>query len=247
MFYRLGYSATVLWECLGLYVGILRGRERLDLAHFSSEAYSLGVGMLAPVTLIAAVVGLILGQQTDQLLQVLNIPELALHMVAHAVVLEFAPLLIGILVAARGGVALAVRIGSMVSRQEIEGLILSGVNPIHFTVGATLLAMLLVSAALGVWTELIMLGAVGLWLDLSSAVPAPLFLDAVSLALSSGDLLQGVLKTLVFSLLITLTAAHQGGTVLRRPDGISRAATRTMLQAIALILITDLLFAVIPG
>ena len=243
MLHHIGYSVTVLRECLSLYLNILLGRERLDLPRFSTEVYDLSIGMLGAVTLIAAVVGLILGHQTDALLDKVNVPTVAVRLVGSAVVLEFAPLLIGVLVAARAGVALAVRIASMVSRQEMEGLILSGVNPVHYTVGATLLAVLLASFALGVWTELVMLTGVGLWLALSGALPGPQFLDALALAVSAGDLLQAVLKTLLFGLLVILVAAREGGSVSRRPDGISRAASRTMLRAIALILVTDLMFA----
>lgn len=245
MFTRIGYSTTVLRECLGLYGRILLGRERLDLPRFSSDAYDLSLGMFGPVTLIAAVVGLLLGQQTDSLLARVDLPAVAVQMVGNAVVLEFAPLLIGILVAARGGVALAVRIASMVSRKEIDGLILSGVNPVHYTVGATLLAVLLASFALGVWAQLVMLSGVGLWLDLAGSLPAPLFLDSLARSLEAADLLQAVAKTLLFALLVTLVAAREGGNVERRPQGIAQAATRTMLQAIAVILVTDLLFAVL--
>jgi len=244
MWYRIGYAATVLWECLRLYGLILIGRERLDLPRFGHDSYDLSLVILPGVTTIAVAIGLILGIQSASLLQTINVPQLALSQLASAVVNEFAPLLVGILVASRAGVELAVRIGGMLNRHEIDGLIVSGINPVHFTVGATLLAVLLMSMALAVWAQLMMLAASGLWLAATDAVPAGLFLNTLSDTISATDLLLSIGKALLFALLVTLIAATEGGTTSQRPGGISQAASRTMLQGIAWILVVDVLFAV---
>jgi phospholipid/cholesterol/gamma-HCH transport system permease protein len=245
MLYRIGYGAIVFQECVHLYARILLGRERLDLPRFTRDSYDLGLTILPSVTIIALAVGLILGVQAHDLLQQAHLPDMVVSLVGKAVVLEFSPLLIGILVASRAGISLAVRIATMVSRREIEGLILSGVNPVHFTVGTTLLSVLVTSFALGVWSQLLVLAGTGIWLAGSDAIPAPLFLDSLSRAITPGDLWLSVGKTLLFSLLVTLIAAIEGGSVERRPEGISRAATRTMLQGIGVILVADLIIGVL--
>ena len=245
MFYRIGYAATVLKECLWLYALILIGRERLDLPRFARDSYDLGLVILPGVSVIAIAIGLILGIQTGQLLQTLAIPDLAVGLYANAVFSEFVPLLIGILVASRAGVELAVRIATMASRREIQGLIVSGINPVHFTVGATLLAVLLMSVTLAIWAQLLIVLCSGLWLALSETLPAPLFLTTLAQNQQASDLLTGLLKVISFALLATLIAATEGGTASARPGGIAQAASRTMLQAIAWILVTDVLFAIL--
>lgn len=245
MIYRIGYAASVLWECLLLYTLIIVGRERLDLPRFSRDSYDLGLAILPGVSIIAASIGLILGIQTEHLLAKVDVPGLALGVFADAVVVEFAPLLIGILVASRAGVELAVRIGTMLNRREIDGLIVSGVNPVHFTVGATLLAVLLMSVSLLVWAQLVLFTASGLWLTLVDAIPPGFYVNALAQSLPPTDLLIGVAKVLSFALLTTLIAATEGGTVNHHPGGLSQAASRTMLKSIAWILITDVLFGVL--
>jgi phospholipid/cholesterol/gamma-HCH transport system permease protein len=244
MIYRIGYAATLFWQCLLLYGRILIARERLDLPRFSRDSHELGLEILPVVTVIAATAGGILGVQAHSLLQTVDVPYLVMGIVAGSVVRELSPLLIGLLVASRSGVALAVRIGTMVGRQEIDGLIVSGINPVQYTVGATLLAVLTMSFALVIWAQLIMFLATGLSLSVVDAIPPGLFIDAITDTISAGDLLLSVAKTLLFGLLVTLIAATEGSSVSRRPDAISRAATRTMLQGIAWILLVDLLFVV---
>jgi len=244
MLYRIGYAATVFWECLRLYAAILLGRAQLDLPRFGHDSYDFSLVILPGVTVIAAAIGLILGIQTEQLLQTINLPTPAVGLLGDAIVTEFAPLLVGVLVASRAGVELAVRIGGMLNRHEIDGLIVSGINPVQFTVGATLLAVLLMSVTLVIWAQLVMLLAAGLWLAGFDAIPPGLFLNTLSESLLPGDLLLSMVKSLLFALLVTLIAATEGGTTGQRPDGISQAASRTMLQGIAWILAVDVVFAV---
>ena len=244
MGYRIGYAATLFWQCLLLYGRILVARDRLDLPRFSRDSHELGLEILPMVTVISATAGVILGIQAHNLLQSVDIPYLAMGIVANTIVGEFSPLLIGLLVAGRAGVSLTVRIGTMVGRQEIDGLIVSGINPVQFTVGATLLAVLTMSFALVIWSQLVMLLAAGLSLSVVDAIPLGLFVDAIAHTVTVSDLMLSVAKALLFGLLVTLIAATEGSSVSRRPDATSRAATRTMLQGIAWILIADLLFVV---
>ena len=246
MLYRIGYAATVLRECLQLYALIVIGRERLDLPRFARDSYDLGLVILPGVSVIAIAIGLILGIQTDQLLQTLAIPDFAIGLYADAVVTEFVPLLIGILVASRAGVELAVRIATMSSRREIEGLIVSGINPVHFTVGATLLAVLLMSVTLAIWAQLLVVASSGLWLALSDTLPPALYINTLAQNVQPSDLLLGLLKVLSFAVLVMMIAATEGGTADPRPGGIARAASRTMLQGIAWILLADVMFAILP-
>ena len=51
---------------------------------------------------------------------------------------------------------------------------------------------------------------------------------------------------MLFALVIALIATVNGSTAGRDPEGISRAATRTMIAAVTTILLIDLLFALWP-
>lgn len=239
---RIGFAGLVLASCLALYLRILFGRARLDLPAFTDALRQAGLSMLPAMTLVSAAVGLILGRQTQSILAQFDLPGLVLLSVVYAVVMEVIPILVGILVAGRAGVALAVRQARLTVSGEMDGLLVSGIDPIQFTLGPVLLSMWLMSFAFAVWGSLIAFSATALWLWWMADLPPALFLDALTRALSPGDLLAAVLKPMFFALLIALIATVNGTAAGRDPEGIAQAATRTMIAAVTAILLADLLY-----
>jgi phospholipid/cholesterol/gamma-HCH transport system permease protein len=244
---QFGLIAVILWQCLAHLARVLLGRERLDLPALAAQTREVGLSVLPLMTFVSIALGLILGIQTAVILEQVNAPDLLLGAIGVAVLEEFAPLLVGFFVAARGGVALAVRIGSMRQSREFDGLLVSGVPPVPFLVVPALLAMLWMSFAFAVWTNCVVLGAMGAWLSLLEHIPLTLFRDSLADSLEVGDLLGSALKPLLFAVLVALIAASNGVWVAQEPEGVSRAATRTMVGAIAAILVADLLFLLPVG
>jgi phospholipid/cholesterol/gamma-HCH transport system permease protein len=237
---QIGLAAFALLDCLGLYLRILAGRARLDVPALAWSLRQSGLSILPAITLVAAAVGVILGRQTQSILEQLNLPGLILLSVTYAVVMELVPILVGILVAGRAGVALAVRQATMTANGEADGLLVQGIDPIQFTMAPVLLAMLLMSFAFAVWGSLVTFAAAFLWLWGMANIPPALFLDSLSRALGPQDLLEAFGKPMLFALLIALIATVNGTAAGRDPQGIGEAATRTMIGAVAAILLADL-------
>lgn len=243
---QLGLGVLTLAACLHLYGRILLGRAPFDLPAFAAALRQAGLSMLGAITLVAVALGLILGAQIESVLARLNLPGLALLSVTYLVVIELVPILVGILVAGRAGVALAVRQASLTASGEMDGLLVQGIDPRELTVGPMLLAMLLMSFAFAVWMTLIAFLCAFLWLWVTAGISPALFVDALQRALSPGDLLEALAKPLVFALLIALIATVNGTAAGREPGGVARAATRTMIGAVVAILIADLVFILWP-
>ncbi len=236
----LGLAALALRRCLGLYLRILLGRGRLDLPAFAWSLRQSGLTILPAMTLVGIVAGAILGHQTESILERFNLPGLVLLSINYALVMELVPILVGILVAGRAGVALAVRQAALSVRGEVDGLLITGIDPLTYTLAPALLAMLIMSFAFAVWGSLVTFAATFLWLWLVANVPPALFLDSLAGALGPGDLLEAILKPMLFALLIALIATVNGTAAGRDPLNIGEAATRTMIGAVTVILIADL-------
>jgi phospholipid/cholesterol/gamma-HCH transport system permease protein len=162
-----------------------------------------------------------------------------------ALVLELVPILVGILVAGRAGVALAVRQAGLIVSGEMDGLTVSGLDPIPFTLAPVLLAMLLMSFALTVWVGLLTCLALVAWLWGRAGVPPALFVDALRQTMQPGDLAEALAKPLIFAVVIALIASVCGLSAGRDPEGLGRAATRTMIGAVTAILLADLVFVLL--
>ena len=244
---NIGLAGLVFWECVGMYGRILTGRQGLDVKALAYEIRTAGLSPLPILTLVAAAVGLIVGIQADGVLAQFDLPEVLLGGVGVSVVREFAPLLVGILVAGRSGVGLAVRIASMAMNRETDGLIVCGVNPVQYTVGPALLAMLLMSFGLAVWAAASVLGVTGVYLWYETGIPFTVFRDSVTSAIAPADLIQGVTKPVTFAVFVALIAAVNGARARRESAGVSQAATRTMVGALAVIILLDLAFVYASG
>lgn len=244
---NIGLGLSILRECMRCYRRLATGREQLDLAVFANDLRETGLTILFRLTLVAAVVGLIIGKQTEMLLANVNLPEAVLAVINLSILREFGPLLVGLFVAGRSGVGLVVRIGSMILNRETDGLIICGIHPVDYIVAPMLLAMLLMSFVLAVWTDIIVVSVTGSWLWWHGGISWTLFVDSLNHSVDTGDLILGVIKPMVFSVFIGLIAAVNGCNVSRQIDSVSRAATRTMISAIAAILFVDLLFILIAG
>jgi phospholipid/cholesterol/gamma-HCH transport system permease protein len=243
---RIGLAAVTLKLCVQLYLDILFGRAQVDLPALAATLRQSGLSVLPALTLIAVATGVILGHQSAQLLAEIDLPRLILVPIIYAVTMELIPLLVGILVAGRAGVALAARQATLVATGQVDGLLVSGLNPIQFTTGSALPAMLAMSFALSVWGNLVVLSTTLLWLSLVADVPLYLFDNALRQALSPGDLIEALGKPLIFAVVIALIATTNGIAAGRDVAGVSRAATETMIGAVTSILLIDLAFVLAP-
>jgi phospholipid/cholesterol/gamma-HCH transport system permease protein len=243
---KVGLATFAFTSCLGLYFEIIVGKARLDLPALATALRQSGLSMLPAISLVSAIVGVILGNRASAILMRLDLPGLVLVTIGYSVVVELIPVLVGILVAGRAGVSLAVRQATLLVSGEMDGLLVTGNNPIQLTLGPTLLAMVLMSFAFAVWGTLVTFASAILWLWSISGIAPSLFLDALTRALTPGDLIVALAKPPLFALAIALTATVNGTTAGKDPEGISRAATGTMIGAVTAILLVDLLFVLLP-
>lgn len=242
----LGLAAITLATCARHVVAVLAGRARLDLPALAAALRQSGLSMLPALTVIAVVAGLILGQQSARVLNQFALPSPLLLSVTYALIIELIPILVGILVAGRAGVALAVRQAGMINNGQADGLLVCGLDPIEFTTPPVLLAMLFLSFAFMVWASLLALLALFGWLFLTAEIPPALFTASLRAALTPVDLLLALSKPLAFALAVALIATVNGIGAGRGPEGAAQAATRTMIGAVGAILLIDLGYLLWP-
>ena len=138
--------------------------------------------------------------------------------------------------------ALAARIGSMKTNQEIDALHVMGINPVRFLVAPALIACLIMVPALTFFSHVSGLLAAGLYVNLELKISLAAYFDQVVDALSAGDLLHGLSKSLIFAVLIAVIGVVNGASVTGGAEGVGKATTRAVVQSISAIIVTDMLF-----
>ncbi|MDH3316899.1 MAG: ABC transporter permease [Gammaproteobacteria bacterium] len=237
-----GYGAALFFESL---FWIVRGRsirQPVRLSMVFEEMMQIGILALPIVTVLSLTIGVMLAIQGIYTLSLFGAESRVTVGIALSVVREFSPLITGILVAGRSGSALAARLGTMSINQEIDALRVMGINPVRFLVVPPLVAMIVMLPALTFWSDLVALFGAGVYVSLDLEMSLSAYSDRVIEVLTVDDLLHGLGKSVIFAGLITLVAVVNGAGVTGGAEGVGRVTTRAVVQSIAAIVITDMLF-----
>jgi phospholipid/cholesterol/gamma-HCH transport system permease protein len=240
-----GYAAALFFESVYWLVLGQRWRQPVRMPSVLSEMMQIGILALPIVTILAMTIGIMLAIQGIHTLRLFGAESRVTVGIALSITREFAPLITGILVAGRSGSALAARLGTMSINQEIDALLVMGINPVRFLVAPSLVAMVVMLPLLTFWADIVGLLGAGLYVGVDLGMSLGAYTDEVLNVTSVGDLTHGLGKSLIFAAMITLVAAVNGSRVSGGAEGVGRATTRSVVQAIAAILITDMLFVFI--
>jgi phospholipid/cholesterol/gamma-HCH transport system permease protein len=239
---ELGYAAALLWDGLvWLVVGPVR-RTPVRLGHVVQQALEIGVLAVPIVSVLALTIGVMLAIQGIHTLETFGAEAQVTTGIALSVTREFGPLITGILVAGRSGAALAARIGTMRISQEIDALKVMGIAPVRYLVAPPLVAMLVMMPLLSFWAIAVGLFGGGVYVSLDLGLPLAAYAQRAVETLALDDLAHGLGKSVLFGVLITLIGVVNGATVTGGAEGVGRATTRAVVQAISAIVITDMIF-----
>lgn len=204
------------------------------------ELFSTGVMSLIIIIVAGLFVGMVLGLQGYETLKRYGSESALGVMVALGLVRELGPVVAALLFASRAGSAMTAEIGLMKATEQIAAMELMAVNPIarivapRFWAGVIsmpLLAAMFSAAGIfgGYFVGVIQIGVDegSFWSQMQAAVDF------------RHDILNGVLKSFVFGIAVTVIALFEGFDAQPTAEGVSGATTRTVVTASLAILMLD--------
>lgn len=212
----------------------LRGRQVL------AGIYDSGVLSLALICASGATVGFVLGIQLYYTLSRFGAESSLGTAVGLALIRELGPVLTGLLVTGRAGSATCAEIGSMKATDQLDGLRMMAINPIHFIVMPRALALVIVMPLLSVLFVFFgIFGAYLIGVELLGLDGGSYISSLENAVVFREDVLQSVVKSLVFGILLALIATYRGYTCAPNAAGVSRATTSTVVTTSVCILLAD--------
>lgn len=234
------FAESVMWLAIG------RGkRQPVRLPSIFAQMMQVGVHALPITTLLAVTIGIMLSIQSLYSLGLFGAESFAYVGIALSVTREFAPLIIGILVAGRSGSALAARLATMTINQEVDALRVMGIYPVRYLVAPALLSTIVMVPALTIWAGLVSILASGLYISAALDSTLSAYLTDVIGVLSPNDIMHGLGKSVLFAVLIALIGVVNGSLVSGGAEGVGRATTRAVVHSLSAIIVTDMIFAFI--
>jgi len=233
--WRLGFACRFLWFTLKESGPSFR-RFHLTIR----EIYFTGVLSLIIILVSGLFVGMVLGLQGYDTLVRYGSSEALGVLVSLSLVRELGPVVAGLLFASRAGSAITAEIGLMKATEQLSAMEMMAVDPIARVVAprfwAGVISMPLLAAlfsAMGVFggylvgVRLIGVDEGSFWSQVQAAVD---FRE---------DVLNGVIKSLVFGIAVTWIAVYEGYAAPPTAEGVSGATTRTVVTSSLAILALD--------
>jgi len=244
------YVLGLLAEAGGLWRLAMASLKRLFIGPFYGDPIRVrptillmvkaGYDSLPLAALIALLVGMIMALQSAQQLAEVGAISLMPNLVAASIIRELAPLLTAIIVAGRYGSAVAAELGTMKVSQEIDALTVMGFDTISFLVVPRLLALIISLPCLVLFADFVgisggLIIAVGV-LNLG----ANGYMQSTFETLGMEDLAMGLVKAVVFALIIALVSCQQGLKTEGGAEQVGQATTASVVHSIVLIIAADL-------
>ena len=232
----------IVGECVGLFLATLwhcRSAPRHP-SKILTQLTVIGTETLPIAGLVSLFVGMVMVvQAADQLANYTQ--EVLGSLVGLAMTKELGPVIMGFIVAGKSGSAIAAEIGSMKVYDEISALRTMDIDPVPFLSMPRFLAMTLVVPTLVLYSDVIGIagGTLVIAFDPTISISVSQFLDNLREWLNFTDILVGLVKGVVFGMLVSIIACAFGFRTTGGSEGVARSTTSAVVWSFVSIIIAD--------
>lgn len=244
-----GIEAIALFSFIGesfyAFAGCIAHPRRFRWRPILYNIRSAGFDALPIIGMLSFMLGVVVAFQGADQLKQYGANLFVADLVGLSMLREFAPLITAIIVAGRSGSAYAAQIGTMCVTEEIDALRTLGIAPLELLVLPKIIALLVVLPLLTVFADLCGVFGGMLMARAQLGVGFDDFLDRFTKAVSLTSYLIGIGKAPVFAAIIALVGCFQGFRTHGGADSVGRQTTRSVVQAIFLVIVADGLFSIV--
>jgi len=218
--------------------------SRIRLTPLVYQIEMVGLRAMPIVGLISFLIGAVVVNQGAVQLRRFGAEILVVDLVSFGFLRELGVFLAAIILAGRSSSSFAAQIGSMVMREEVDALRTLGINPIDVLVLPRLVAMVLVLPLLTFFADILGLvgGAIMAWLQLGIDIGQ--FINRLYEMSLLRELLIGLIKSVFFAGVISVSGCFQGMSVEGTAESVGRHTTTAVVQSIFLVIVLDAFFAI---
>lgn len=208
-----------------------------------TQTDNIGVGSLPIILLTGFFTGAVLTLQTVPTLREFGTQSVTGQLIALSLVRELGPVLSALMVTARVGSAISAELGSMAVSQQIDAMRALGTDPVRKLVSPRLIALVVTLPLLTVLADI--MGIAGGWAVATTLYQqeSTTFLNSVRNGITADDVIGGVIKPIVFGLIICSISCRQGLTTEGGTVGVGLSTTRAVVLSSIMVIISDFFLA----
>jgi phospholipid/cholesterol/gamma-HCH transport system permease protein len=225
-------------------LSLVRHPARLRVREWWKIVEKAGSNALPIVGLVSFLTGVIIAFQAAMPMRQFGVDIFVVNLVALAITRELGPIMTAIVLAGRTGSAFAAEIGTMKVNEEVAALTTMGLNPVRFLAVPRVLAGIVVTPLLTVYSMAAGIAG-GLLVMMLIDFPLSTLMNQLSGALKLQDIAAGLIKSFFFGAVVAGVGCLRGLRTGAGPAAVGDATTRSVVTGIFLIVVLDAIFAVV--
>ena len=224
---RLGRGHLFLLNVMPAMTGMVRRPGLLV-----KQMHSVGVQTLVIIVVAGLFVGMVMGLQSYYALVDFGAEDSVSVMVVLSLLRELGPVITALLFAGRAGSALTAEIGLMKATEQLSGMEMMAVDPVRRIVAPRLIAGILSMPLLAaIFSAVGISGGYFVGVDMLGVDAGAFWSQMQEKVDWYDDILNGIIKSVVFGIVIAWIAVFEGYDAAPTTEGVSRATTRTVVYA----------------
>lgn len=238
---------TFLYET-GRYLLFLRQvfrkpeRCRLSLRQFITEAEKLVINSIPLIALISVFIGAVLVIQTANNMTSPFLPKMYIgYMARESLILEFCSTMVCLILAGKIGSNISSELGTMRITEQIDAMEMMGINSAGFLVMPKILATSILNPLLTLMSFIMGLLGGYLIIAMTGMIKISDYLTGLQFAFNGYYITYSLVKTAVFSFIISSVSAFYGYYAKGGSLGVGRSSTQAIVVSSALILTFNLI------
>ncbi|MFH1190000.1 MAG: ABC transporter permease [Candidatus Omnitrophota bacterium] len=211
----------------------------LRIRHIIEQMSKIGVDSLPIVSMISLFTGMVLALQSAYQLQRFAAEMYVASLVAFSMTRELAPVLTALIVAGRVGASITAELGTMKVTEQIDALETLATNPIKYLVVPRFMALVITVPILTLYADFIGIAggySVGVY---KLGVSHAMYMKNTWDPLRYKDIWTGLVKSLVFAIIICIVACYEGMKTEGGAEGVGRSTTASVVMSFILIIASD--------
>lgn len=205
------------------------------------QGYELGVMSLPLISVTGFIIGIVFTRQTRPSLEDFGATSWLPALMAVAIVRALAPLVTALIAAGRVSSKIGAEIGSMKVSEQIDAMEVSAINPFKYLVVTRVLATTIMIPILTFYTGFVALIGSFINVHQEEATSFYTYFTQVFEAITFLDIYSSVLKSILFGFTIGMVGCYKGYTSTKGTEGVGRAANTSVVVAMFLIFMEELI------
>ncbi len=220
-------------------------RRPFQLREFLQQAWFIASVTIIPTALVAIPFGAVIALQVGGLIKQFGAQSFTGTASVLAVIQQAGPIATALLIAGAGGSAIAADLGARKIREELDAMMVLGIDPIQRLVAPRVLACMLVAVFLNGMVSVVgVAGGYVFNVILQDGTPGAYLASFTALA-QLPDVWIGMVKALIFGLIAAIVAAYKGMNAAGGPKGVGDAVNESVVITFLLLFVVNFILSAI--